>query len=183
MADGSPGFRLSGSGASSYNQNGKMDDDATNMTQADILPTGAWELPEELRTLRETVRRFMTQEVCPVEEHQPHDAYKLPADELACLQEKARTLGLWCPASPAEYGGGLGLLAQALVAEKAAKCRMGAHVPACGAFGSEEQRRKYGVEGIARGKNVSWRFPRRREGLIRRGISGHGRCGTAITMS
>ena len=133
------------------------------MTPADGLPTGAWELPEELRMLRETVQRFMTREVRPVEERQPHDSYALPEDELARLQDKARALGLWCLASPAEYGGGgLGLLAQVLVAEEAAKCRMGAYVPACGAFGidppsviwlgNEEQRRKYGVEGIARGK-------------------------------
>ena len=127
------------------------------------LPTGAWKLPEELRALRETVRRFMAEEVRPVEERQPHDTYRLPKDELYRLQQKARALGLWCPASPAEYGGGgLGLLAQVLVAEEAAKCRMGAHVPACGAFGNdppgviwlgtEAQRQKYGVEGIARGK-------------------------------
>ena len=66
-------------------------------------------------------------------------------------------------ASPAEYGGGdLGLLGQVIVAEEAAKCRMGAYVPACGAFGTDPpsviwlgtqaQRQKYGVAGIAAGK-------------------------------
>jgi acyl-CoA dehydrogenase len=32
---------------------------------------------------------------------------------------------------------GLSLLGQAVVAEEAAKCRMGAYVPACGAFGAD----------------------------------------------
>src|SRR5690606_30924997 len=59
-------------------------------------------------------------------------------------------------------GGGLGLLGQVVVAEEAAKCRMGAYVPACGAFGidppsviwlgNEEQRQKYGVGGVEGGK-------------------------------
>ena len=72
---------------------------------AATLTTGAWELPEDLRMLRETVARFMQKEVSPLEERQPHDAFALPPDDLARLQEKAKALGLWCPASPAEYGG------------------------------------------------------------------------------
>ncbi|WP_198516920.1 acyl-CoA dehydrogenase family protein [Sinorhizobium meliloti] len=125
--------------------------------------SGAWELPEHLNMLRETVVRFMTTEVRPVEEKLPHDSYAVPPKELALLQQKARDAGLWCMASPEEYGGGgLGLLGQVIVAEEAAKCRMGAYVPACGAFGidppsviwlgSEEQRQKYGVMGIQGGK-------------------------------
>jgi len=130
---------------------------------SDALPLGAWELPEELALLRDTVARFMREEVRPIEEKQPHDCYELPSAELASLQEKAKALGLWCLASPAAYGGGgLGLLAQVLVAEEAAKCRMGAYVPACGAFGidppsviwlgNEQQIEKYGVAGIKAGK-------------------------------
>ena len=99
--------------------------------------TGAWELPEELVLLRDTIERFMRAEVRPVEERQPHDAYALPADDLARLQAQARGMGMWCFASPAEFGGGgLDLLGQVVVAEQAAKCRMGAYVPACGAFGA-----------------------------------------------
>lgn len=130
---------------------------------SDALPLGAWELPEELVLLRDTVARFMRDEVRPIEEKQPHDCYELPVAELSALQQKAKALGLWCLASPAQYGGGgLGLLAQVLVAEEAAKCRMGAYVPACGAFGidppsviwlgNEQQIQKYGVAGIQGGK-------------------------------
>jgi acyl-CoA dehydrogenase len=55
-------------------------------------------------------------------------------------------------------------LGQAVVAEEAAKCRMGAYVPACGAFGADppnaiwlgtpEQKEKYGVAGIRQGRKV-----------------------------
>ena len=130
---------------------------------SDALPLGAWELPEELTLLKDTVARFMRDEVRPIEEKQPHDCYELPQAELESLQQKAKALGLWCLASPAEHGGGgLGLLSQVLVAEEAAKCRMGAYVPACGAFGIDppsviwlgnaQQIEKYGVAGIKRGK-------------------------------
>lgn len=130
---------------------------------SDALPLGAWELPEELVLLRDTVARFMREEVRPIEEKQLHDCYELPAAELAGLQQKAKALGLWCLSSPAAHGGGgLGLLAQVLIAEEAAKCRMGAYVPACGAFGIDppsviwlgnaQQIEKYGVAGIKAGK-------------------------------
>ena len=37
-------------------------------------PAGAWELPQELVMLRETIRRFMHEEVKPVEDTLEHDA-------------------------------------------------------------------------------------------------------------
>lgn len=125
--------------------------------------SGAWELPDHFVMLRDTIRRFMHEQVMPVEDRQPHDCYALPAQDLAALQSKARAAGLWCFASPEKYGGGgLGLLGQVVVAEEAAKCRMGAYVPACGAFGidppsviwlgTDAQRQKYGVAGINGGK-------------------------------
>ncbi|MDA0656428.1 MAG: acyl-CoA dehydrogenase family protein [Proteobacteria bacterium] len=125
--------------------------------------TGAWELPSELVLLRDNVRRFMRDEVCPAEETLPHDAYKMPDALLAPLQKKAKEqLGLWCVNTPAIYGGSeLGLFAQAIVAEEAAQCRMGAYVPACAAIGidppnvifdgTEEQIRDYGKRTIDKG--------------------------------
>lgn len=128
-----------------------------------LASPGSWELPEELSLLRENVRRFIRQEVRPVEDRQPHDAFSLPEAELVRLQDKARALGLWCVASPAQYGGaGLSLLGQAVVAEEAARCKMGAYVPACGAFGidppsviwngSQYQIEKYGIPALEKGK-------------------------------
>ena len=98
--------------------------------------TGAWELPEELVMLRDTVRRFMDAHVHPVEENLDHDAVGLPRDQLVELQTTARELGLWALQTPAKYGGaGLSVLGQVVVGEEAAKCRMGAFFPALGAFG------------------------------------------------
>jgi acyl-CoA dehydrogenase len=123
-------------------------------SEAAAFPTGAWELPEELRMLADTVRRFMDSEVRPLEDTLPHDAAGVPAALLAPLQQKARALGLWSLQTPARFGGaGLGVLGQVIVAEEAAKCRMGAFFPALGAFGgnppnvmfsaTEEQFAKY----------------------------------------
>ena len=103
------------------------------MTESSL---GSWELPHELAMLQQTARRFMRQEVWPAEEKVLHDATKLPDDVLKPLQAKARKLGLWQIESPAEWGGaGLNLLGQALIAEEASQCKMGAYIPACHAFG------------------------------------------------
>jgi acyl-CoA dehydrogenase len=129
------------------------------------MHTDSWELSEELRQIQDTVARFMAAEVKPAEDKLPHDAYELPPEVLAPLQAKARQIGLWCVRSPAEYGGaGLNLLGQAVMAEEAAKCRMGAYVPACGAFGADppnaiylgtkEQIQKYAVPGIEQGRKI-----------------------------
>lgn len=101
-----------------------------------INALGSWELPQELKLLRETTRRFMEREVKSAEANEPHDSWHLPDEKLKPLQVKARALGLWCVQTPAEYGGaGLNLLSQAIVAEEAAKCKMGPYIAACGAFG------------------------------------------------
>jgi acyl-CoA dehydrogenase len=94
------------------------------------------DLPSELQMLRETVRSFMRDEVKPLEDALPHDAYALPDEQLKQLQRKARALGLWNIHTPEEYGGaGLGLLGQCVVDEESSQCKMGAYVAACGAFG------------------------------------------------
>lgn len=124
--------------------------------------TGSWSLPDEYVMLADTVRRFMEREVRPAEDKLEHDATSLPQDELARLQGMARDMGVWCNQSPAEYGGaGLNLLGQCVVAEEAAKCRMGLYFPAAGAFGQDPpkvifrgtkaQIDKYGVSAIANG--------------------------------
>jgi acyl-CoA dehydrogenase len=94
-------------------------------------------LSEELLQIRETTRRFMREQVKPAEDQVPHDAYKLPEHLLRPLQRKAREIGLWAHRAPVEYGGGgMSLLATAVITEEASRCRMGAYIPACGAMGS-----------------------------------------------
>ncbi len=95
------------------------------------------ELPEELRMLRETTRRFMREEVKPAEDKVEHDACSLPSELLEPLQRKAKEIGLWAVRAPVQYGGaGLSLLGAAIVVEETSRCRMGAYIPACGATGS-----------------------------------------------
>lgn len=97
---------------------------------------GSWELPEELRMLRDTIRRFMTEEVRPAEDKLNHDAFTLEPDDLKRLQKSARDIGLWLFETPAEHGGaGLSLLGQCVAAEEASKCRMGMYIAGAGAFG------------------------------------------------
>jgi acyl-CoA dehydrogenase len=137
----------------------------TPPTTADAA-LGAYELPDELRLLRETVADFMARDVAAAEHGEDPDAFRLPPAKLEPLQAKARAAGLWCLASPEDHGGGgLSLLAQALVAEEAAQCRMGAYIPACGAFGFDppnvlfeagtpEQVERYALPTIASGERA-----------------------------
>jgi acyl-CoA dehydrogenase len=127
--------------------------------------TGSWTMPEEYVMLADTVRRFMEHDVRPAEDKLPHDAISLPDEVLKPLQDKARAMGIWCAQSPAEHGGaGLNLLGQCVVAEEAAKCRMGLYFPAGGALGQDPpkiifrgtpaQIEKYGAAAIAKGSKT-----------------------------
>lgn len=124
--------------------------------------TGAWELPDELRQLQKVARDFVQHEIVPAEEELDFDAYALPDDVLADARAKARQAGIWCIASPEEYGGtDFSLLAQCVIQEEASQCRMGAYTPAGGAFGwdppnvifsgTDEQIQKYAVPTIQNG--------------------------------
>lgn len=100
--------------------------------------TGDDELPLELRMLQETVRRFVADEVVPAESTLQLGQARLEPELQARLQARARELGLWALATPERFGGaGMGVLAQTIVAEEAAKCRLGAFFPAAGAIGGD----------------------------------------------
>ena len=74
-----------------------------------------YELPEELRMLQETVRRFVDRELIPIE-RETMEGPKLKPEAQEMLEEKAKAVGLWLYDVPEEYGGqGLGLLARAVV--------------------------------------------------------------------
>lgn len=104
--------------------------------QANTL--GGWQLPDELVMLRDSVERFIRNEVDPVEAKLGQDEAKLPLEDVRALQAKAREAGLWALATPESHGGaGLGVLAQVVIAEAAAKCRLGAFFPAAGAIGGD----------------------------------------------
>ena len=93
------------------------------------------QLPDELLMLRDQIRRFMREEVKPIEDKLPHDALGCGPEDLAHLRGIATEMGLTRLTTPEEYGGNaLGALARAIVAEEGAKCRLGAYNPALGAF-------------------------------------------------
>ncbi len=74
-----------------------------------------FELPEELRMLKDNVRRFVDRELIPIE-REVCDGHKIKPEMREMLEGKARELGLWLYDVPEEYGGqGLGLLAKAVV--------------------------------------------------------------------
>ena len=80
-----------------------------------------FELPEELRILKDTVRAFVDRELIPVEMGAMDGAIMRPAVR-APLEEKAKKLGLWHLDVPQQYGGqGLDLLGMVVVWEEIAR--------------------------------------------------------------
>ena len=80
-------------------------------------------LPEDVRQLQDTVRKFVDRELIPIEMHSMEDAADgtpdLKPGIRADLEKKAKALGLWHLEVPEEYGGaGLGLLAQVVIWEE-----------------------------------------------------------------
>ena len=77
-----------------------------------------FELPEELRMMKATLRRFIDNEVIPIE-REAYDGHLMVPEVREKLEARARELGIWMIDVPEEYGGmGLGLLARVLVWEE-----------------------------------------------------------------
>jgi acyl-CoA dehydrogenase len=80
-----------------------------------------FELPQEIRILKETVRRFVDRELIPIEMH-AMDGPDLKPDIRKKLEAQTRELGLWMLEVPAELGGqDLSLLAIAVITEELAR--------------------------------------------------------------
>lgn len=80
-----------------------------------------YELPEELRMLKETVRRFVDREIIP-NERNSYVGHNLKPEERERLEDKAKEIGLWMFDVPEEYGGqGMGFLARSVVWEEMAR--------------------------------------------------------------
>lgn len=77
-----------------------------------------FELPEEMRMLQATLRRFVDKELIPIE-CEAQVGPDLKPELRASLSAKTRDMGLWHFATPLEYGGqGLGMLARVVVWEQ-----------------------------------------------------------------
>lgn len=82
-----------------------------------------FELPEEIRALRDVVRRFTDEELIPREPDAP-EGEDFPESYMRPLQEKVKALGLWQLDVPREYGGlGMGLLARCVVQEEISRSK------------------------------------------------------------
>ena len=74
-----------------------------------------FDLPEDLRLLQETVRRFVDKELIPLEGRSLDGAELKPEIEQHLIR-RCKDIGLWQVDVPEEYGGqGLGLLARAVI--------------------------------------------------------------------
>jgi acyl-CoA dehydrogenase len=119
-----------------------------------------FELPSDIRILKETVRRFVDQELIPIE-MQAMDGPDLKPEIRKTLEAKTRELGLWLLDVPKELGGqDLSLLGIAVITEELARTvALPARGP--GIFGpevrsillslSDEQKKKY-LDPVLRGE-------------------------------
>jgi acyl-CoA dehydrogenase len=74
-----------------------------------------FELPEEIRMLKDAVRKFVDRELIPIERN-ARENNKLKSEVRKALTAKARELGLQGYDVPVEYGGlGMGLIAKVTV--------------------------------------------------------------------
>ncbi len=111
-----------------------------------------FDLPEETRMLKDTIRRFVDAELIPLETSLPDrpNSHELPKNVKEPLEKKIRDLGLWAMDAPEDVGGaGLGLLDHCVVIEEAHRCTAGRGLwsslffPVLYNLGSEEQKTKY----------------------------------------
>lgn len=95
-----------------------------------------FQLPSELQALSESLRRFVENEIRPVEAELDPTEREIPAEPLAQLQSKARRSGFWCLDAPTEFGGGgLSTFQMAVVWEQASRHRFAFPTPGGGVFG------------------------------------------------
>ncbi len=72
---------------------------------------------EEQRQIVATVRRFVREEIVPLEAKLDPDASELPPEDFARLTKQVRDMGFWGLDIPAEYGGaGVDLVTRTLMA-------------------------------------------------------------------
>jgi acyl-CoA dehydrogenase len=122
-----------------------------------------FELPQEVRMLKDTMRRFVDRELIPIEMH-AMDGPDLKPEIRKDLEAKTRELGLWLLEVPAELGGqDLSLLGMTVINEELARTvALPARGP--GIFGPEvrsillslspEQKKRY-LDPVLRGEKCT----------------------------
>ena len=121
-----------------------------------------FELSEQQKIIVEQIRRFVREEIVPLEDQLDPDASELPAEDYARLTVKVREMGFWGLDIPADYGGpGVDLVTRTLIAIEMAQHRAGLYVPCYGVFGvvglaqlfeaTEDQKERY-LKPVLRGE-------------------------------
>ncbi len=111
-------------------------------------------LTDEQRIIVDMVRRFVREEIWPLEEDLDPDADEVSPETLAKLSEKIKEMGLYGLDTPPEYGGPeIDLMTRSLIAIECSQHRAGLYAPCYYAFGgarqaqlfeaTEEQKEKY----------------------------------------
>src|SRR5205814_2905334 len=127
------------------------------------MPTFAgFTLPDELRLIREQIRRFIREEIIPRGQGRAPAAPSLAEEDWERLASKTKAAGLWALAAPEQYGGGgLDTFSMCVLYEEMAQHRMGLYNIGCGVFGrypppaiwagTKEQIKKYAEPTIREG--------------------------------
>jgi acyl-CoA dehydrogenase len=93
-------------------------------------------LSDEQQMLVESVRRFVREEIVPLEQDLDPDAGRLPEADHARLAAKVEQMGLTAWDAPAEVGGpGLDVVTRTLLAIEMSQHRAGLYAPCYGVFG------------------------------------------------
>ena len=97
----------------------------------DLQPT------EQQQLIVDQIRRFVREEIVPLEDTLDPDASELPPEEFERLRSMVREMGFYGLDIPAEYGGpGIDLVTRTLIAIEMAQHRAGLYVPCYGVFGA-----------------------------------------------
>src|SRR3989442_4057835 len=92
-------------------------------------------LPDELRLIREQVRRFIREEIIPLEQRLDPDAPGIPDEDFKRLSEKTKAAGLWALGAPEQYGRGMDTFSMSVILDEMAQHRMGLYNVGCRVFG------------------------------------------------
>jgi acyl-CoA dehydrogenase len=112
------------------------------------------ELSEQQTLIVDQIRRFVREEIVPLEDELDPDASELEPADFVRLRDKVKEMGFWGLDIPAEYGGpGIDLVTRTLIAIEMSQHRAGLYVPCYGVFGTmglaqlyeatEEQKERY----------------------------------------
>lgn len=140
-----------------------------------------FEIPEDVKALRERARAFVDDVVLPAEERAKEDG-TTRKQLIQELQAEAKKIQLWCPHMPAEYGGmGLKPLANAIIQIELGRSELGpravnsegsddATMLTIAAHGTEYQKTTFLPDLIAGGKRVAFSMTEKAAGADATGM-------------